>query len=494
MTTIKKAAAIGGGVIGAGWIARLSFNGVDVAVYDPAPDAGAKIEAVLANASRAYAKLTMAPPPRAGAITYAASVAEAVEDAAWIVESVPERLDVKQAVYAEIEKAARPDAMIASSTSGILPSDLQAKMAHPGRLLVTHPFNPVYLLPVVEVVPGAKTSAQAVETAMDFLASLGMKPLHLKKEIEAFVADRLLEAVWREALWLVKDGIATTEEIDDAIRFGFGLRWAQMGLFETYRIAGGEAGMRHFLDQFGPTLTWPWTKLMDVPDFNDELVDLIAGQSDAQSGRYSIRELERIRDDNLIGIMQALKVNDWGAGRILGAYEKKLFDAGAATAGSVEDMGQPAKTLERRVPPDWTDYNNHMNEARYLQCFADASDAFLRMIGVDADYVASGGSYFTVETHIRHLAEVAALEPIHATTQVLEAKGKKLRLFHKLFHSGDGTLLATGEHMLLHVSLKTRATSEPPATIAGKAAAFAEAHAHLPMPDGAGRAIGQPKS
>jgi carnitine 3-dehydrogenase len=114
-----------------------------------------------------------------------------------------------------------------------------------------------------------------------------MFPLTVRKEIDAHIADRFLEAVWREALWLVKDGVATTEEIDEAIRMGFGLRWAQMGLFETYRIAGGEAGMRHFLEQFGPCLTWPWTKLMDVPEFNDELVDLIAGQSDAQSGHRS---------------------------------------------------------------------------------------------------------------------------------------------------------------------------------------------------------------
>ena len=112
-----------------------------------------------------------------------------------------------------------------------------------------------------------------------------------RAEIDAHVADRLLEAVWRESLWLVKDGIATTEEIDDAIRYGFGIRWAQMGLFETYRVAGGEAGMKHFMSQFGPALKWPWTKLMDVPDFDETLVDLIAGQSDAQSGAYGIRDL-----------------------------------------------------------------------------------------------------------------------------------------------------------------------------------------------------------
>ena len=135
--------------------------------------------------------------------------------------------------------------------------------------------------------------------------------------------DRFLEAVWREALWLVKDGVATTEEIDEAIRMGFGLRWGQMGLFETYRVAGGEAGMKHFMAQFGPCLTWPWTKLMDVPEFNDELVDLIAGQSDAQSGHHTIRELERIRDSNLIGFLRALKERNWGAGKVLREHDAR---------------------------------------------------------------------------------------------------------------------------------------------------------------------------
>ena len=138
------------------------------------------------------------------------------------------------------------------------------------------------------------------------MPSIGMKPVVIRKEIEAFVGDRLLEAAWREALWLVKDGITTVEELDDIMRYSFGLRWAQMGMFQVYRIAGGEAGMRHFMAQFGPALKWPWTKLMDVPEFNDELVDLIADQSDEQAHGLSIRELERIRDDNLVAIMDAL--------------------------------------------------------------------------------------------------------------------------------------------------------------------------------------------
>jgi carnitine 3-dehydrogenase len=325
---------------------------------------------------------------------------------------------------------------------------------------------------------------------MAFYPTLGMKPILIRKEIEAFVADRLLEAVWREALWLIKEGICSTEELDDIMRFGFGLRWAQMGLFDTYRVAGGEAGMRHFMAQFGPCLTWPWTKLMDVPEFNDELVELIAGQSDAQSGHIPIREMERIRDDNLVAIQQALKANDWGAGKLLAEYEQRLFDRGAATPAA-PDLAQPIRTTERQVPPDWTDYNNHMNEARYLQAFADATDAFMRLIGCDADYIAQGGSYFTAETHIRHLDEARTGEPIVTDTQVIEGKGKKMRLFHWLRNPTDGRLLATGEHMLIHVSLQTRAASEPGPALREKLEAIAALHAALPAPDGLGRAVGQ---
>lgn len=489
MTGITKAAILGGGVIGAAWAARLVENGVDCAVFDPAPDAEKKLNDVLENADRAFAKLTMAQRPQKGAIRLERSIAAAVRDADLIVEAVPERIDIKLKAYADVEAAARPDAIIASSTSGYLPSDLQAGMKHPERLIVAHPFNPVYLLPVVEIVAGKATSPDVVAKAMAFYPEIGMKPILIRKEIDAFVADRLLETLWREALWLIKDGICTTEELDDIMRYGFGLRWAQMGLFETYRTAGGDAGMRHFMAQFGPCLAWPWSRLTDVPEFTDELVDLIAGQSDAQSGHMTIRELIHARDDNLIAIQQALKANDWGAGKLLADYEKKLFDRGAAKAPA-PDITRPIRTTERRVPADWADYNGHMNEARYLQCFGDATDAFLRMIGVDAAYIAAGGSYFTVETHIRHLDEVRVNEPVHTLTQVIAGKGKKLHLFHWLHH-GDGRLLATGEHMLLHVSLKTRASAEPARDVFEKLSRFVEAHAKLPAPDGLGRAVGQ---
>ncbi len=327
MSVIKQAAIIGGGVIGAGWIARLIENGIDVRVYDPADDAQQKVEAVLVNSRLAYSKLTDAPRPSEGNIDFVDSIEAAVAKAELIIESVPERLDIKQSVYAEIEQTASVDALIASSTSYLKPSDLQARMLHPERQLVAHPFNPVYLLPLVELVGGKNTSAQTIERACEIYQSLGMHPLHVKKEIEGFIADRLLDAIWRESLWLIKDGIASTQDIDDATRFGFGLRFAQMGIFDTYRVAGGEAGMRHFMAQFGPTLKWPVSKLTDVPEFTDELVDLIAGQSDEQSGHMSIREMERIRDDNLIAILHGLKGNNWGAGKTLARYEQQLMQA-----------------------------------------------------------------------------------------------------------------------------------------------------------------------
>ncbi len=324
---IERAACIGGGVIGGGWAARFALNGIDVAIYDPDPDTERKTGDMLDNAERAFARLFGDDRPAPGALRFAGSVAEAIDGADFIQESVPEMLDLKRAVLAEIDAVAPADIVIASSTSGLLPSEMQRGLTHPGRLLVGHPFNPVYLLPLVEVVAGRETDPATVERAAEIYASLGMKPVVVRKEIDAFIGDRLQEALWREALWLVHDGVATVEEIDDVIRYSFGLRWAQMGVFQTYRLAGGEAGMRHFLEQFGPCLAWPWSKLTDVPELDAALIDTIAEQSDAQAAGLSIRELERIRDDDLIAIMEALERagdSGRGAGAALKAARRRL--------------------------------------------------------------------------------------------------------------------------------------------------------------------------
>ena len=336
MSRLERAAVIGCGVIGSGWVARLIENGVEVRAYDPTVGFETKVEAVLRNSRHAFEKLIHAPRSEEGRLEFAGSIGQAVDGANLVIEAVPERLDVKRRVYAQIEVDGPVDAMIASSTSGIMPSSLQEQMTRPERFLVAHPFNPVYLIPLVELVGGTRTDPGTIEHARLVFDALGMRPLHVRTEIEGFIADRLLEAVWREALWLVHDGVATTAEIDDAVRFGFGLRYAQMGIFDTYRMAGGEAGMRHFLSQFGPCLKWPWTKLMDVPELTDELIDRIARQSDEQSGHLAPSEMERIRDENLVALVQALRTRGFGAGETLARYEDMLSDR-AHAAESLRD-------------------------------------------------------------------------------------------------------------------------------------------------------------
>ena len=319
-----KAAIIGAGVIGGGWAARFLLHGWDVAAFDPSAEARRRLRTVVAAARRSLPRLYDAALPKEGGLSEAATLRAAVEGADWIQESVSENLALKRRIYAEIPVGAGPNAPIASSTSGFKPSTLAEGSAHAARLLVCHPFNPVYLLPLVEVVPSGRTAAAVVERAMEVLESLGMRPLRVRREIDAHIADRLLEAIWREALWLVRDGVASTGEIDAAIRYGFGPRWAQMGLFESYRIAGGDAGMRHFLTQFGPALHWPWSRLTDVPELSDELIEKIAQQSDEQAAGASVRELEQRRDDNLVAIFQALKSRNQGVGALLNQMEARL--------------------------------------------------------------------------------------------------------------------------------------------------------------------------
>lgn len=313
---MQKAAIIGGGVIGAGWAARFLLHGWQVHFYDPSPAALEVVNRVVKTAARWVPEIYDHLPPR-GELIIAPTLAEAVAEAEWIQESVPERLPIKHATLAEIQAACSVGAVIGSSTSGFMPSELQQDALRPEQILVAHPYNPVYLLPIVECVPSSVNTAAVTDRAMSLLTKIGMKPVLLKAEVPAHVGDRLLEALWREALWLIKDGVATTEQIDDIMTHGFGLRWAQKGLFETYRVAGGTAGMRHFLEQFGPCLQWPWTKLIDVPDLDDQLISRIVEQSDAQAAGRSVSELEAERDANLVALLKALRTENAAAGAFL---------------------------------------------------------------------------------------------------------------------------------------------------------------------------------
>jgi len=301
----RSACVIGCGTIGAGWAARLLLHGWQVRVYDADAAAVQVMHATLEQARKAYGELhTVA--ALEGTLQFFTAQCDALAGVSVVIESLPENLELKRQVYVSIEADIAADSLLLSSTSGFKPSDLGVSLQHPERFLVAHPFNPVYLLPLVEVVPHALCAAATRARCERVLQSVAMRPLLVRHEIDGHIADRLLEAMWREALWLVHDDIATTAEIDAAIKHGFGLRMAHMGLFETYRLGGGAAGFDAFLAQFGPALKWPWSHLTDVPELDQALINKIVEQSDAQTGDRSHEARMRERDAKLVAILNAL--------------------------------------------------------------------------------------------------------------------------------------------------------------------------------------------
>ena len=481
-------------MIGGGWAARFVLHGVDVKLYDPDPEAQRKVERMLGNARRAWQRLTLMPLPEEGTVTIVKTPEAAVEGADFVQESAPEREDVKRALFAQASRAASPTAVFASSTSGLLPSRLQLDMEHPERLVVGHPFNPVYLLPLVEVCAGEKTSPAAVERAEAVYRSVGMSPLRVRNEVPGFIADRLMEALWREALWMVNDGVATASEIDDAISLGAGLRWSIMGTFLVYRIAGGEAGMRHFMAQFGPSLKWPWSKLMDVPELTDELLDRIAAQSDEEAAGRTIDELERYRDECLVAVLQGLRAHRAGAGAVLAEHERSLFDlAHHRVMAEDDDLSRPLRLHRARIPADWVDYNGHMTESRYLELTSEATDAVLRYVGVDSEYLASTGAYFTAESHVSFLDEIHAEDVVEVTSQVLSSDDRRLHVHHRIVRPGTDEALAETETMLVHVDKATGRSAPASAEVLHRVGRLTAAHASLPRPERAGRRVGERK-
>jgi len=243
-----------------------------------------------------------------GRLTFVDNIATAVSEADFVQENVPEREDVKIAVHKEISQHAQREVVIASSSSGLLPSRLQTQCEHPERLLIGHPFAPVYLLPLVEVVGSEQTSMEAIRQAGAFYRAVGMRPLHVRREIEAYIADRLQESLYREALHLINDGIATVSEIDAAVTGGPGLRWAFMGTFLAWHLGGGPGGMRHTIEQFGPALELPWSH-MKAPELTEELKRRIVVGCEEESGVRKFSEMEKRRDRCLAEIQKVLKTH-----------------------------------------------------------------------------------------------------------------------------------------------------------------------------------------
>jgi 3-hydroxyacyl-CoA dehydrogenase len=489
--SVRTLGLLGTGVIGGGWAARALHFGIDVVAADVNPKMEQWLREAVAHAEPALSRLTLAPLPPKGTLTFTTDLQAMARESDFIQENIPEQLELKQRVLADVSRAAPPDVVIASSTSGLMPSDLQQSMVAPERFLVAHPFNPVYLLPLVELVGGARTTPATLEAAREFFVGIGMHPLTVRKEVPGHLTDRLQEALWREILHMVNDGVATTGELDDAIVYGPGLRWAAMGTNMIYHLAGGEPGMRHMLAQFGPCLKWPWTRL-EAPELTESLIDRMVEGTQAQAAGRSIRELEGLRDDCLVAIQQVLRQYDIGAGATLRALEARLYAAQAKASGAGHDGDAEAlPPLQGTVRPEWIDYNGHMTDSRYHQVFGDAMDALYRRVGIDEAYRAAGHMFYTVESHATHHAELRAGDAYSVITRILSIDAKRLRVFHRLRREADRTLVATGEQMHLHVAFGAARSASIPPAIHERLVQLHETHVDEPWPAQAGRHVGQ---
>ena len=303
--SVRRVACVGAGVIGAGWAAHFLGRGFDVVAWDPAPDGADRLHRLVAAAWPALERLGLAPGAGLDRLSVVATLPEAVGTADFVQESAPEVLELKLDLLAELGAATPPHVVICSSTSGYGMTEMQQRCATPQRLVVGHPFNPPYLVPLVEVVGGEQTLPWAVDWAARFYASTGKRVLTMTRELPGFVANRLQEAVWREALHMVAAGEATVDQIDLAMTAGPGLRWAWMGPCLTFHLAGGEGGMAHMLDHFGPSLLEPWTRLA-APPLTDELRARMVAGAEAAAGDRTFADLVAERDRNLIAVMHAL--------------------------------------------------------------------------------------------------------------------------------------------------------------------------------------------
>ena len=302
---IRRVGLVGGGVIGTGWSIRCLARGLDVSVTDPAPGAEENLREAVGRAWPIMEQVGLADGASQDRLDFVSSIEEAVSGADFVQENVPEHEDLKIEVFSEIGRHAPRDAVIASSSSGFLPTRIQARTEAPERVIIGHPFSPLYILPLVEIVGGRETSEEAVRAAAGCYRRIGMRPLHVRNEIDAYISDRLQQAVWHESLHLVNDGIATIPEIDAAITGGPGLRWAFMGTAMAWHLAAGAGGMRATLAHFGPAMELPWTKLK-APELTEELARRVIEGCDEATGDRDWREMQRRRDICLLKIQQVI--------------------------------------------------------------------------------------------------------------------------------------------------------------------------------------------
>ena len=312
MTKINKVAVIGTGVIGTGWIIRFLAHNKTVYAYDKDLKLKKNLIAEIKRTWPYVKKLFNKKSLNLKNFKYFTSIEEALRNADFVQECASENYALKTKLMSLIGKYVKPNVIISSSSSGLLPSRIYSKCKNPERTIIGHPFNPVYLLPAVEIVPGKKTSKKYLDKSKNFYKSISMNPIMVKNELPGYLSDRLQEALWREGLHIINEGHATTEDLDRAIEDGPGLRWSLMGTFLTFHLAGGKAGMRHMLEQFGPALKLPWTKLK-APTLSKKLIDRLVQGTKKQSKGKSVNKISNIRDEYLVELQKLRK-----------KYEKKL--------------------------------------------------------------------------------------------------------------------------------------------------------------------------
>ena len=301
---VSRVAVLGTGTIGASWAAFFLSRGLEVAASDPAPHAEGFLRHFIEQAWPALERLGLHPGADPARLTFHADPVAAVDGAGFVQENGPERIEVKVELLRRVDAVLSPDVLIASSSSTLLPSAMQAGCRHPERLVLGHPFNPPHLIPLVEVAGGAATSPDAMDRAMRFYAALGKHPIRLNKEIAGHVSNRLQAAVWREAAYLVEQGVVSVADVDAAISQGPGLRWAIMGPIMTYHLGGGAGGLRYLMDHIGVAKLWPalGTPAM-TPAFEQALIDGVV----AEAGGQGIPEMAQARDARLVAILEGLR-------------------------------------------------------------------------------------------------------------------------------------------------------------------------------------------
>ena len=304
-SSIDNIAVIGIGVIGTGWIIRFLYNQKKIKVYDPNIEQKKNLLKEIKRVEPTLKKIYKKKINLLKQLEFSKSLKDAVENADLIQENAPENENLKKNLIKEISEYSKINSIIASSSSGLLPSKIQSKCKNPKRLIIAHPFNPVYLLPLVELVAGKKTDKKFINKANIFYSNIGMKTLILKKELPGYLSDRLQESMWRESLHIINEGYASTQDLDDAIIYGPGLRWSLMGTFLTFHLAGGKMGMAHMLEQFGPALKLPWTKLK-APELSKSLKNKIIQGTKKQSKNRSVENLSNLRDNFLIDLQALL--------------------------------------------------------------------------------------------------------------------------------------------------------------------------------------------